>query len=288
MTPIPGRRTEHQGIRVQLLGEVELASERGHPHQFLSLGACLPGVPAVWPVRLVNAEPACQLSGIRCRNAGEHDQPSAAPRMNGSSDNACRPAPPAVRDLAPPGELTTQASLPFEFGSVEMQYESYRGAQVGVIIRALSAGRVGMTTWLLLPPAPPPSPPPLPLRPLRPLLLDQGVARGIALHGPFGLAPHPALQAQVRYLLRVTVARSLGGSVVKDHAFWVRNTQEVPPPGPPIKVGWGGRCCGGEAGPYNAAGGGGVAPRREAQLAQRGCHHCCRHAAQCARPACSR
>lgn len=38
----------------------------------------------------------------------------------------------AVRDLAPPGDLTTQASLPFEFGSVEMQYESYRGAQVGL------------------------------------------------------------------------------------------------------------------------------------------------------------
>ncbi|PRW51123.1 vacuolar sorting-associated 26A-like isoform A [Chlorella sorokiniana] len=113
VTPIPGRRTEHQGIRIQLLGEVELASERGHPHQFLSL----------------------------------------------------------VRDLAPPGDLTTQASLPFEFGSVEMQYESYRGAQ-----------------------------------------------------------------AQVRYLLRVTVARGMGGSVVKDHAFWVRNTQEVPPPGPPIKM----------------------------------------------------
>lgn len=37
-----------------------------------------------------------------------------------------------MRDLAPPGDLTTQASLPFEFGSVEMQYESYRGAQVGL------------------------------------------------------------------------------------------------------------------------------------------------------------
>lgn len=39
VTPIPGKRADHQGIRVQLLGEVELASERGHPHQFLSLGA---------------------------------------------------------------------------------------------------------------------------------------------------------------------------------------------------------------------------------------------------------
>ena len=38
VTPIPGKRADHQGIRIQLLGEVELASERGHPHQFLSLG----------------------------------------------------------------------------------------------------------------------------------------------------------------------------------------------------------------------------------------------------------
>lgn len=53
---------------------------------------------------------------------------------------------------------------------------------------------------------------------------------------PHLLTQPDSSQAQVRYLLRVTVARSLGGSVVKDHAFWVRNTQEVPPPGPPIKV----------------------------------------------------
>ena len=29
---------EHQGIKVQLLGQIELASERGHPHTFISLG----------------------------------------------------------------------------------------------------------------------------------------------------------------------------------------------------------------------------------------------------------
>lgn len=38
----------------------------------------------------------------------------------------------AVRDLAPPGDLTSAASkpLPFEFKAVEMQYDSYRGMQV--------------------------------------------------------------------------------------------------------------------------------------------------------------
>ena len=35
---IPGKKFEHQGIKVQLLGQIELASERGHPHDFLSLG----------------------------------------------------------------------------------------------------------------------------------------------------------------------------------------------------------------------------------------------------------
>jgi hypothetical protein len=36
----------------------------------------------------------------------------------------------AVRDLAPPGELTSPQMYPFEFTNVEMQYESYRGMQV--------------------------------------------------------------------------------------------------------------------------------------------------------------
>lgn len=47
----------------------------------------------------------------------------------------------SVRDLAPPGELTTQAALPFEFGAVEMQYESYRGAQVRAAFLLALAGR---------------------------------------------------------------------------------------------------------------------------------------------------
>jgi Vacuolar protein sorting-associated protein 26 len=37
-TPIPGKRADHQGIRVQLIGQIELAAERGHPHDFVSLG----------------------------------------------------------------------------------------------------------------------------------------------------------------------------------------------------------------------------------------------------------
>lgn len=39
MANVPGKKVEHQGIKVQLLGQIELASERGHPHDFVSLGA---------------------------------------------------------------------------------------------------------------------------------------------------------------------------------------------------------------------------------------------------------
>ena len=36
----------------------------------------------------------------------------------------------AVRDLAPPGDLTSLQTFSFEFNDVEMQYDSYRGLQV--------------------------------------------------------------------------------------------------------------------------------------------------------------
>lgn len=114
-TPIPGKRADHQGIKVQLIGQIELASERSHPHDFVSL----------------------------------------------------------ARDLAPPGELAQQQSLPFEFNNVEMEYDSYRGVQV-----------------------------------------------------------------RLRYLLRVTITRPYGASVVRDFPFWVRNYQPEGPPAnlPPVKM----------------------------------------------------
>ena len=45
---IPGKKVEHQGIKVQLIGQIELATERGHPHDFVSLGAapCMSPVPS--------------------------------------------------------------------------------------------------------------------------------------------------------------------------------------------------------------------------------------------------
>ena len=87
--PIPGKRVEHLGIRVQLVGEIVLASDKGHPHEILSL----------------------------------------------------------VRDLAPPGELMSQQVYPFEFKSVEMEYESYRGSQVTLrySVRVIVARSMGQS-----------------------------------------------------------------------------------------------------------------------------------------------
>lgn len=38
ITPLTTKRVEHSGIKVQLIGQIELASERGSPHDFVSLG----------------------------------------------------------------------------------------------------------------------------------------------------------------------------------------------------------------------------------------------------------
>jgi vacuolar protein sorting-associated protein 26 len=38
ITPLTTKRVEHSGIKVQLLGQIELASERGQYHDFVSLG----------------------------------------------------------------------------------------------------------------------------------------------------------------------------------------------------------------------------------------------------------
>eukprot|EP00955_Chlamydomonas_euryale_P051955 355021-Chlamydomonas_euryale.AAC.18 len=38
LTPLLGKPLEHSGIKVQLIGQIELATERGNPHTFVSLG----------------------------------------------------------------------------------------------------------------------------------------------------------------------------------------------------------------------------------------------------------
>ncbi len=40
VTPLTTKRVEHSGIKIKLVGQIELASERGTYHDFVSLGAC--------------------------------------------------------------------------------------------------------------------------------------------------------------------------------------------------------------------------------------------------------
>lgn len=54
---IPGKKVEHQGIKVQLLGQIELASERGHPHTFISLGA--PQASSFFTTQLICVPKSC-------------------------------------------------------------------------------------------------------------------------------------------------------------------------------------------------------------------------------------
>lgn len=38
VAPTPGKKIEHNGIRVQLIGQIEMSSEKGNFYDFLSLG----------------------------------------------------------------------------------------------------------------------------------------------------------------------------------------------------------------------------------------------------------
>ncbi|EFJ08889.1 hypothetical protein SELMODRAFT_158309 [Selaginella moellendorffii] len=70
--PLPGKRIEHQGVKIELLGQIELYVDRGHFYDFTSL----------------------------------------------------------VRELDVPGVIHDRKIYPFEFSTVEMQYESYNGVNV--------------------------------------------------------------------------------------------------------------------------------------------------------------
>lgn len=68
----PSKRIEHVGIKIELIGQIELFYDRGNHYEFTSL----------------------------------------------------------VRELDPPGQLTSSATYPFEFANVEKQHESYNGLNV--------------------------------------------------------------------------------------------------------------------------------------------------------------
>nr|XP_024359155.1 vacuolar protein sorting-associated protein 26A-like isoform X2 [Physcomitrium patens] len=70
--PVPGKKVEHTGVKIELLGQIELYFDRGNFYDFTSL----------------------------------------------------------VRELDVPGEILERKTYPFEFSTVEMQYESYNGVNV--------------------------------------------------------------------------------------------------------------------------------------------------------------
>lgn len=41
IVPVGGKKVDHQGVKVQLIGEIELASEKGHPSEFVCLNRLL-------------------------------------------------------------------------------------------------------------------------------------------------------------------------------------------------------------------------------------------------------
>ena len=72
IAPVPGKKVEHRGVRIELIGQIELYYDRGATLDFLTL----------------------------------------------------------TRDLELPGELNAPKSIPFEFKTVDAQYESYHGINV--------------------------------------------------------------------------------------------------------------------------------------------------------------
>jgi vacuolar protein sorting-associated protein 26 len=49
ITPTAGKKIEHQGIKVELLGTIELFFDRGNTYDFCAMGACWPRERGVKP-----------------------------------------------------------------------------------------------------------------------------------------------------------------------------------------------------------------------------------------------
>ena len=113
LTPAAGKKVDHQGIKVELLGTIELFFDRGNTYDFVAMGACVAG-PCV---------------------------PHAA-----ASAQRLNPTRAAVRELEPPGEFSSTRSYAFEFNNVEMPYESYNGVNVRLKCVPEGAGCVAACT----------------------------------------------------------------------------------------------------------------------------------------------
>lgn len=141
VTPLTTKKFDHQGIKVQLLGVIELASERGVAHDFVSLGTSMilhqhqSWLHVLRFQGILGSVVCFQSQGNvrKCHGVGTVLHVSMLfdilPQLMLMA-NADAPHVHAVRELAPPGDLNNIKTFPFEFKSVEMQYDSYRGQQV--------------------------------------------------------------------------------------------------------------------------------------------------------------
>ena len=43
LTPAAGKKVDHQGIKVELLGTIELFFDRGNTYDFVAMGTCFAG-----------------------------------------------------------------------------------------------------------------------------------------------------------------------------------------------------------------------------------------------------
>lgn len=83
-------KIEHNGIKIEFIGQIELYYDRGNHHEFLSL---VKSFSFSFSVITLNVDAQ-------------------------------------VKELARPGELTQNTSFDFEFNQVEKPYETYTGANV--------------------------------------------------------------------------------------------------------------------------------------------------------------
>ncbi|KAE9451746.1 hypothetical protein C3L33_16334, partial [Rhododendron williamsianum] len=101
--PVQGKKVEHNGIKIELLGQIEMYFDRGNFYDFTSLGEWL----------FHNLIYVLYSKGI------------ASCTSPSSFASFC-----IVRELDVPGEIYERKTYPFEFSTVEMPYETYNGVNV--------------------------------------------------------------------------------------------------------------------------------------------------------------
>ena len=116
---VGGRKLEHTGIKLELIGQIELLHDRSQQHEFTSLVRELQvNAKKATPSLPTPESPTLHVSLSWARSA-------LAPVYHTRVPHPC-----ITRDrfrLQGPGELVGAAEFPFEFLKVEKPYESYEG-----------------------------------------------------------------------------------------------------------------------------------------------------------------